>query len=130
MSKPYVTDNQIKVTLPVPPLGEYAEVEFPRHGIKCLVERLPEQSQEQIRSRFAVVAPTEGNRLHVARVGLGVHKPKRVNVTACSENATQPMHSGVRIPGVPLDAVTCHGCRKKLIEAGVQLAPIESKEGP
>lgn len=120
----YSSSTQVRITVPLPEPGEYAEAEFPRYGLKVLIERLPQESEEQTRGRFVVTAPMDNDhRTHAARLGTGVFKPKRMGVTLCTETRPDPKKSGTRITGLDLESVTCVACRTKLGAEGVALEP-------
>lgn len=118
----YSSGDKVRISVPLPKPGEYAEAEFPTYGLKVLIERMPQESEEQVRARFVVTAPGEGDhRTHAARLGAGVFKPKKMGVTLCTETRSDPKQSGTRITGLGLESVTCPTCRVRLGSEGVQL---------
>lgn len=116
--------NVISVDITLPEPGETATLEIPRYNLTILVERGAAETQEQLRQRFTLVAPTaqSDRRLHAARVGTGATKGKRLSVTVCTEQkpVDKANASGARLD-VPLDVVTCVACAKVLTEAGIEL---------
>lgn len=122
LTRPKSRKGIVVVEIPIPELGETAEMWIDRYGLTILVERDKSQTQEDVQARFCVVAPiTPDTRTHAARVGAGAMKGKKVGTTLCKEAAKGPQPvTGTRI-ALPLDAVLCVGCRKILTEDGVEL---------
>lgn len=120
--------NTAYVQVPIPEIGETMEVDVPRYGLTLLVHRATGETQEQIRSRYTVVAPVQPDRrTHAARMGTGAVKAKKFGTTVCTENRapSEKAQSGARID-LPLDCVVCPGCRKVLTAEGVEF-PEEQK---
>jgi hypothetical protein len=118
--KSFSSPDTVRLTVPLPAPGELAEAEFPRMGLRVVVERLPQEAEEQIRKRFVVTAPVgKDNRTHAARLGSGQFNPKKLGVTLCTEEKADSLASGNRITGLTLDAVTCGKCVTSLVHEGV-----------
>jgi hypothetical protein len=115
--------DQIQLNIPIPAVGETITMEVERYNLTILVGRGAEETQEQKRARYTVVGPiAPDRRLHVARLGVGALKAKRMQVTVCSEDAAgdKLIKSGSRID-VSLDTVTCTGCVRTLRAEGVEI---------
>lgn len=118
----YSARDTVRVTLPYPQPGGVAEVEFQKFGLRVLVERIQQETEEQVRARFVVTAPIgTDNRTHAARLGTGTVNPKKLGVTLCTEEAAAPRASGIRITGLTLESVTCGRCQARLGREGVQI---------
>lgn len=125
--KSHSSATTVRVTLPLPPHGQVEEVEFASYGLRVLVERLPQETQEQLRGRFVVTAPIgSDNRMHAARLGTGVLSPKKLGVTLCTEGKATGLASDTRINGLGLETVTCVACKTNLTREGIELP---TKEG-
>lgn len=121
-SSSYSSAEKVRVTIPLPDYGQCLEADFPNYGLKLLIERIPQESEEQVRNRFVVTAPVDSDhRTHAARLGTGLLKPKKMGVTLCTENNADPRQTGTRITGLGLDSVTCTACRSRLTREGVLL---------
>lgn len=119
-----INGKQITVTIPLLEPGETTTLEVPRYNITILVERGAAETQEQLRERYTVVAPTgTDRRLHAARIGVGAVKGKRISITLCTQDGPKEkaIQSGNRIDNVPLDIVTCSNCVKVLQEEGIEI---------
>lgn len=122
--------NTAYVQVPIPEIGETMEMDVPRYGLTLLVHRAAGETQEQIRSRYTVVAPVQPDRrTHAARMGTGALKAKKFGTTVCTENRapSEKAQSGARID-LPLDCVVCLGCRKILTAEGVEFAEEQKVE--
>jgi hypothetical protein len=120
--------NTIMVTIPLPKIGETAELLVPRYGLTLLIDRSAVESEEDRRKRYTACGPTRSSdrNLHAARIGTGERKAKMLFATVCSENESSDakIRSGARLD-VPLEFVTCVGCRKVLTAEGVSLKEME-----
>lgn len=118
-----IDSTKVTAELPIPAPGDILEIEIPRYNLTVLIQRSAEETQEQKRARYAVVAPiAPDRRLHVARVGVGALKAKRLSITACTQALApeKSISSGARVD-VSLETVTCLGCLKLLKEEGIEL---------
>lgn len=119
-----VDGRRVRLDIVLPNPGETATFEVPRYNLTVLVERGAIETQEQLRERYTVVAPTGNDRrLHAARLGVGATKAKRLALTLCSQSAPaeRAIQSGNRLDGVPLDTVTCIGCVKIMKDEGIEI---------
>lgn len=118
-----ISAKKVTTEIPLPEPGETITFEIARYNLTVLVERGAAETQEQIRSKYAVVAPiSPDRRLHVARIGVGAVKGKRLSTTVCSQDLPREkaISSGSRID-VPLDVATCTSCVRILKSEGVEI---------
>lgn len=119
-----VNGKQVSVTIPLPEPGETVSLEVARYNLTILVERGAAETQEQLRGRYTVVAPTgTDRRLHAARIGVGAVKGKRISITLCTQDGPREkaIQSGNRIDSVSLDIVTCTNCIKIMRDEGIEI---------
>jgi hypothetical protein len=124
----YSSADHVRLTIPVPPVGQVVEFTYEARNLRILIERMAPETQEQLRERYVVVAPVgNDNRTHACRMGSGTISPKKMGVTICREGKSDPLPSGNRINGLQLEHVTCDYCIRKLTSEGVELKTEERK---
>lgn len=118
-----ISAKKVTAEIPLPEPGQTLTFEITRYNLTVLVERGEAETQEQIRSKYAVVSPVAPDRrLHAARIGVGAVKGRRLSTTLCSQELPpdKAISSGARVD-ILLDVTTCGGCIRILKAEGVEL---------